>query len=102
MGEHGGKDRDGVLFLRVSVIYQEKGQADPKYAENVFEDWTDATGPDKNGWYFLGSKKDVWGGSGVSVGKDFAGYQNNTSKGFPSLKNFSEDIRLRAQTEVHI
>ncbi len=83
------------LYYRITDkqgVALEKGQADPKYAENVFEDWTDATGPDKNGWYFLGSKKDVWGGSGVSVGKDFAGYKNNTSKGFPSLKNFSEDI----------
>ena len=70
----------------------EKGKTDPAYADNVFKDYTNATGPDANGWYYLGSKKNVWGGGGVSVGKDFNGCENNAAKAFPELRNFSQDL----------
>ena len=74
----------------------EKGAANPEYADNVFKDYlveiTDTDKPDKHGWRFLGSKKNVQASNGVSVGKDFNGCQSNASKGFPELRNFSEEL----------
>ena len=54
--------------------------------------------PDANGWFFLGSSRELSSDAasntidGVSIGKDFNGYQNNNTRPFRSLQNFNEDL----------